>query len=147
MQQQNLPNINKKLEFIENYLLNYENYSDEQIKEIKHKFSHFKSELKLRWTTAHKKEDIFMKKNIDWLEGTFAIPKVVNRSGRPTKTFKELSERSKRRKTENLRNITDTEVLTYAAQVKLGTTGNRVASKILKEITNFPKRAIEYKRG
>jgi len=147
MQQQNLPNINKKLEFIENYLLNYENYSDKQIKEIKHKFSHFKSELKLRWTTAHKKEDIFMKKNIDWLEGTFAIPKVVNRSGRPTKTFKELSERSKRRKTENLRNITDTEVLTYAAQVKLGTTGNRVASKILKEITNFPKRAIEYKRG
>jgi len=29
MQQQNLPNINKKLEFLENYLLTFENYLNE----------------------------------------------------------------------------------------------------------------------
>ena len=147
MQQQNVLNIEQKLEFVENWLLGYESYSAEEIKEIKHKFSQFKSELKRRWATAHKKEDRFLKKNSDWLKGTFTIPKVVSRAGRPTKTFQELSERSKRRKTEDLRSNTETTVLTYAAQVKLGTTGRREASKILKEITSSPKRAGKYKRA
>lgn len=147
MQRLNLPNINAKLESLEKYLLSYDNYSQEQIIEIKHTYSHFKSELRRRWTIARKTEDKFIKQNCAWLEGTFTIPKVVNRPGRPTKTFQELCERSKRRRTEDLRSTTDTEVLTYAAQVKLGATGQRDASKIIKEITSSPKRAGKYKRA
>jgi len=46
MQQQNLPNMSEKLEFVENYLLTHDDYLEEQREEIKHNFSHFKSELK-----------------------------------------------------------------------------------------------------
>jgi hypothetical protein len=48
MQQQNLPNMREKLEFVENYLLTHDDYLEEERKEIKHNFSPFKSELKLR---------------------------------------------------------------------------------------------------
>jgi hypothetical protein len=34
MQQQNLINIDEKLQFVESYLVTYDNYSDEQIKDI-----------------------------------------------------------------------------------------------------------------
>jgi hypothetical protein len=57
MQQQNLPNMSEKLEFVENYLLTHDDYLEEERKEIKHNFSPFKSELKRRWITAHKKEE------------------------------------------------------------------------------------------
>lgn len=63
MQQQNLPNIEEKLEYLERDLLSCENYTEEQTKDIKHKFSYIKSEFKLRWLKAHKKEDDFLKKN------------------------------------------------------------------------------------
>lgn len=56
MQQKNLTGINKKLEFLDNYLLTYQNYSDEQIKEIKDNFLHFKSDFERRWTFALKQE-------------------------------------------------------------------------------------------
>jgi adenine-specific DNA glycosylase len=67
MQQLNLPNMSEKLEFVENYLLTHD-YLEQQRKEIKHNFSHFKSELKRRWITAHKKEDSFIAKNSAWLK-------------------------------------------------------------------------------
>jgi hypothetical protein len=54
MQQQNLPNMNEKLEFVESYLLTHDDYLEEERKEIKHNFSPLKSELKRRWITAHK---------------------------------------------------------------------------------------------
>jgi hypothetical protein len=79
MQQQNLPNMTKKLEFVENYLITHDDYLEEQRKEIKRKFSRFKFELKRRWIKAHKKEDSFIAKNSVWLKGTFTIPTVVHR--------------------------------------------------------------------
>lgn len=45
MQDQDLPDFNKKLDFMENYLVNLDQYSPEQINEIKHKFSYVKSEF------------------------------------------------------------------------------------------------------
>lgn len=147
MQQQNCPTINEKLHFLENYLLGYEDYNEQERTEIKHNFSRFKSELKSRWIAAYKKKETFLKNNGNWLEGTFEIPKIVNRPGRPTKPFGGLSDRSKRRKTESLRSSTDVEVLTHAAQLKLGTSGKRDAAQVLKELTTSPKRATKYKRA
>jgi hypothetical protein len=46
MQQQNLPNLSEKLEFVENYLLTPDDYLEEERKEIKYNFSRFKFELK-----------------------------------------------------------------------------------------------------
>ncbi|CAH0552894.1 unnamed protein product [Brassicogethes aeneus] len=90
------------------------------------------------------KEETFTKKNKDWLKGEFTILKVTSRPGRPKKLFQELSERSKR-KTEELRNSVDVEVLTHATQVKLSASGKRNAAKI--EIITSSKRATKYKRA
>jgi hypothetical protein len=147
MQQQNLPNMSEKLEFLENYLLTHDEYLEEQRKEIKRNFSRFKSELKRRWITAHKKEDSFIAKNSVWLEGTFTIPTVVYRPGRPRKMFIKASDRTKRRTNEALRSAVDVEVLTHAAQVKLRSCGKRDVSQVLKDITVSPKRVTKYKRG
>ncbi|CAH0728024.1 unnamed protein product, partial [Brenthis ino] len=97
------------------------------MKKISQDLSRFKSEMKRRWTDSHYKEDYFLKNNKTWLEGTFVRPKVTNPTGRPHKYFSELSERSKRRKTEDLRKHTELEVLTYATQSKLGKTGRKDA--------------------
>lgn len=148
MQQQNLPNIEEKLEYLERDLLSCENYTEEQTKDIKHKFSYIKSEFKLRWLKAHKKEDVFLKKNSNWLQGAFSIPKVQQKlsAGRPKKPFIESSERTKRRKTKELRSAINEDVLLHAAQSTLRTSGKRDASQLLKEIIKSPKRATRYKK-
>jgi len=147
MQHQNLPNMSEKLEFVENYLLTHDDYFEEQKKETKHNFSSFKSELKRRWITAHKKEDSFIAKNSAWLEGTFTILTIVHRPGRPKKIFSKAGDRTKRRTTEALRSAVEVEVLTHAAQVKLRSCGKRDASQVLKDISMAPKRATKYKRA
>lgn len=147
MQGQNLNTMNEKLEFLENHLLQSEDFSTEQINIIKHDLSRFKSEVKSRWTKALRKEEYFLKKNEEWLQGTFNIPKIVNRPGRPSKSFEASSERTKRRKTEELRKTTNLEVLTYATQSKLADSGKRDASLVLKEIISTPKRATKYKKA
>lgn len=48
MQEQNLPSFEDKLTFLENYLLNYEDFSEDEVKKLKHKFSYIKSEFKQR---------------------------------------------------------------------------------------------------
>ncbi|CAH2100533.1 unnamed protein product [Euphydryas editha] len=104
MKERNLPNFDKKLNNLENWILSSENYSEDELKMMKHKFSHIKSAFKQR-----------------------AQPKS---SGRPSKPFNELSERSKRRKTETLRITTDNDVLIHAAKTKLQTSGKKDASSI-----------------
>ncbi len=90
--------------------------------------------MKLRWSVANKKEDVFFKKNCDQLNDTFEIPKLVNRLGRP-----KISEMSERR-TEDLRQTANSEVLTSATRVTLGFVGEKHASKIVKEISYSPNR-------
>ena len=68
------------------------------------------------------------------------------RAGRPTTDFDSSSERSNRRKTENLRNSHDTSELAYATEMSLRATGSFAASTVLKEIvTKSPTRASKYR--
>ncbi|CAH0552735.1 unnamed protein product [Brassicogethes aeneus] len=135
MQMQNLPNLEEKLNFLQKKLLSFEGYSDNQIKSLKQHFSRFKS--------------IFRKNNNSWLEGTFDIPVVAqNRSGRPHKTFSECTERTKRKKTDEIRSFVVKEVIVHAAQVELNKSGQRDAAAILKDITTTsPTRVTKYKRA
>lgn len=79
------------------------------------------------------------------MQGTFEQPIVAQNLGRPPKTFTELSERSKRRKTEDLRSTTSKEMLLHAAQITLQTSGHRTASQMLKEVVISPNHAKKYK--
>lgn len=63
MSAQNRLDINEKLEFVENHFATLEPYSDEQIKEIKHKFSYVKCEIKRHWIAAKQRPDLLGKNN------------------------------------------------------------------------------------
>lgn len=138
------PNFDAKLEFVRNQLLSEMHYKQNQILSLKRSFAHFKSEIKQKWVKAHYKEDVFLKFNQSWLEGTFEIPvaettRIHNRPGRPSKSFEEVCERSKRRKTEELRSTFEKDVILHAAQVELGNLAKEMlqtSSRILQVLRN-----------
>lgn len=140
-------NINKKLDNAEVSLLNSQNYSEDQRKEVKKKLSYLKSEIKRRWMASHYVEDLFLKRNDSWLQGTFAIPQARSRPGRPQKSFGDVSERTKRRKTEALRSKMSSEELTFATHVKLQCEGKTDASNVIKGLTQSPTRARKYRKA
>ena len=84
--------ITEKLEYLENYLLNRNRYSEEERVAFKHSISHLKSEFKRRWVSAKYRKDLFEKQNLNWLQGTFEIPTTSSQAGRLPKSFTELSE-------------------------------------------------------
>lgn len=94
-------------------------FDEDQNKEIKRRFGIVKSEFKRRWLAVKSRIDLFEKNNNKWLDGVFDIPKKHSKGGRPQKSFEDASERSKRRKTEELRLCTSPDKIIYAAQMKL----------------------------
>lgn len=51
--------FNEKLDYLEDYLLNYYEYSEEERANLKHKISHTKSEFNRRWVSAKYKKHLF----------------------------------------------------------------------------------------
>lgn len=90
------------------YITGYAGCIDE---EIQNQISIFYREFLRRWNNSKRMKDRFLKANVDWLEDFFVLSgasssasaKNVNKGGRPSKDFSDSSNRSKRRKTENLR--------------------------------------------
>lgn len=120
----------------------------DNLSSLKQRFANFKTSLKEKWSKAHRKEAIFLKINEAWLEGTFVLSgQKQNRPGRPSKSFEDSSERTKRRKTEDMRSSLSDKVIVHAAQTTLQARGKRDASKILREITNSPTRAGKYRKA
>lgn len=110
--------------------------------------SYFKSELKRKWTAAYKKQDVFLQNNHKWLQGTLEFPEPSARStGRPKKPFDMSSDRSKLRKTKELRSSTSCYELLFAAQTQLQVAGKRDAAQVLKNIETTPTRAKKYKKA
>lgn len=150
MQQEQLQTFADKVDYLENYLLSSDNFNKEQLKLLKHKLSHFKSDLKKRWLKANRIHHKFITANATWLQGTFEIPIVSllqSRAGRPSKPFDELSNRNKRKRTHELRTTVSEQVLVHAAKTSLETSGHRNASRLLSEIIRSPKRAKKYKQA
>ncbi|KAL4708238.1 hypothetical protein ACJJTC_013807 [Scirpophaga incertulas] len=150
MQQQELHTFDEKVDYLANYLLTSDNFNEEQLKVLKHKISHFKSDLKKKWLKANRILDKFITANATWLQGTFEIPIVPlpqKRAGRPSKPFDELSDRNKRKKTSDLRSTVSQGVLVHAAKTSLETSGHRHASRLLSEVMKSPKRAEKYKQA
>ena len=53
----------QKMDYAENCVLTYDNYSAEDKKNIKHKISHIKTEIKQRWIASHYNKKKFLKNN------------------------------------------------------------------------------------
>lgn len=80
------------------------------------------------------------------LKGIFIFQMKPNRPGRPSKSFTDSNERTRRRQTEEIWRWIDDDIIVYAIQTTLRTRGKRDFSKILKEISNSPTRTRKYKK-
>ncbi|XP_061725855.1 uncharacterized protein LOC133531567 isoform X2 [Cydia pomonella] len=78
MQQQKVPTLDEKLEYLQKYLLSFTDYSEEHSKAVIKRFAALKYQFKQRWYKAHRKQNEFYKKNSEWLKGMFAIAKTIN---------------------------------------------------------------------
>ena len=121
--------------------------------------------MKKRWNDAHRTERDFSNKNADWLKSEVVFTSendddvdearnddFESRSGstgRPlsNSSFRELSDRTKRRRTENIRQQFDPEELGYATQMSLRAKGKIDAAKLVKDVTaRSPSKASKYKK-
>lgn len=148
IQAQNFSTLVEKLEAYEIYLVSHYGETEDDKKSLKHKFSYIKSQIKQRWTKAHKIEEAFLKQNESWLAGTFESQlQSHKRQGRPSKSFEDLSQRSKLRKSAVVRATMNDEIIVHAAQSVLQKSGKRDASKVLRDISNSPTRASAYRKA
>lgn len=79
-----------------------------------------------RWKIAHRRKYVFLKKNEEWLEGHVLYSEErapIQNRGRPIKNFVESSDRSKQRKTEDIRNKYSADELLHAPKMKIRTSG------------------------
>lgn len=118
-----------------------------ELRTLNQDLRYFKSDLKKKWESSNYMEERFIKRNEDWLNTSISIHSWTSsrKSGRPPKDFRELSDRSKRRRTKNFREQIPVDQLTYAASVSQRAAGNTDASKFIKGVTASPTRAKKYR--
>lgn len=134
---------------MEDCVIRETNCPTEKISSLKKELKLFKWQFRQKWTAASYKEERFLQNNAKWLTGTIKLSAwVKQKTGRPrpSKEFGELSDRSKRRKTKELRAQVPDATLTYAAQMSLRAAGKSDASAIIKEITKSPTRAYKIRK-
>ena len=137
--------IDEKFDFLRTKLIEITHCPDNQRCILDRTLKYFKTEFKQKWVAASRKEERFLCKNEKWLTSSIQLQKfsaeVTHKQGRPTKPFENLSDRSKRRKTSEIRSQIPPEELVFAAGVSQRTAGNTDASVMIKEITASPNRA------
>ena len=77
MQQQGLSTFEEKINYIENYLLSRYGDTPDRLRDLKHRFSYFKTAINKKWSQARRTEGIFLKNNEARLEGMFYKPNNV----------------------------------------------------------------------
>ena len=148
MQQRTNDDINGRFTYFESFLLNLGNYAEEESKAVKRTLTYLKTEFKRRWSSSRRTDKMFTKKYENWLNGSVELP--TERRGNvgcPTKGFEELSDRSKRRRTEYLRENTCADELSYAAHMNHRAEGNVNVSTIIRSISKTPTRAAKYRKA
>lgn len=117
-------------------------------------FSMLFNQMRTRWQLSHRQSNAFFKKNGEWLSGQvcFAVSTDTvrtnpgNKGGRPSLHFGKSSERSKRRKTTDIRTSFNSDELAYATQMNLRSSGKLDAAKVVKDVTmTSPSRASKYR--
>lgn len=142
--------LEEKFLLLEEYLMKLTKCQIEKRNVLSSALKFFKSDFKKKWIATSYKDDRFIKNNDQWLKSSIKLPnwsvKPTQKSGRPLKSFKELSDCSKRRITKQLREQVPVEELTYAASVSQRTSGNTDAAKLIKDITSTPTRAKQFRQ-
>ena len=142
----------QEFENLQNFIQKETNCTEDHLRFLTSKLNMFKFKLRKKWAEASRIRSNFLKKNRQWLQSFMEFKiypieidqNILSKRGRPTVNFEESSDCVKRRKTISLRKCS-VDMLAYATQMKLRSTGNIEASKILKEISSNPEQAKMYR--
>ena len=99
--------FDEEFSLLEEHLITVMKYPIDQKSTITRILKFFKSDFKKRLIAASHKQDSFIKNNKQWLKSNIKLPywsiNIRQKPGRLSKSFIELSDCSKRRKTMDLR--------------------------------------------
>ncbi|CAG9760348.1 unnamed protein product [Ceutorhynchus assimilis] len=141
--------FDEKLIDLEDKLVTITKCPPEKIDVLQDTIKNFKTVYKRKWLSCNSTESRFLEKNQEWLneEISFPVASVASSSkGRPNKEFGELSDRSKRRNTLELRMNVPLDKLTYATQMSQRAAGNIDAAKIIKDVTKSATSAAKFRK-
>jgi len=150
MQEINAKHFNARFDHLKKRLVTLTECPENSLNKL---LSYFISEFKSKWQSSQRKKNIFLSKNKIWLDTEIHFPSKISTQsgksrGRPSTSFHDSSDRSKRRKTEQLRTQYSPTMLSYAAQMSLRKSGNVDSAYVIKNITcTTPTRASKYKKS
>lgn len=110
------------------------------------RFHNFCSSYEIRWQKCHRKNEIFVKNNKNWLDASISFsppPEPQQKRGRNDLSFEECKEKTKVKKCKDIRDQISLPVLTYATQMSLRAAGKIDESKIVKEIISSPTKGSQ----
>lgn len=148
-------------------IIGAEKYAEDVVNDWKQNLYLLCNEINRRWTKSGRIKNNFLSKYSTWLHKeviiTLPAPPTpleaagevaelprpsTSRAGRPAKDYKLSSDRSKRRKTSELIKNISTPEITHAAKMKLRSTGQHTAAKLVEEaIETTPTRAIKIREA
>lgn len=129
--------LESKLLKLEEMIITETNCPASDQPELKKSLQQFFKHFKAKWLLSNRDKVKFFQNNSSWLDGQCIFKKYAKSKvspGRPVKDFAESSDRSKRRKTENLRASTSVDELLFSAEMKLRSEGQVAKSKDVKNI-------------
>jgi len=108
--------------------------------------------VKKMWQSCSRHEETLKKKYDDWLSDAIQIltcdAEILStqskRTDRPSLEFSAMSGRPKRRKIEEFRTSNTTEELAYAIRMSLRSSGQLLASNVVKDVTSTSPRVSKY---
>lgn len=141
-----------KLKALEDQMLTLTNCPSTKLIEFRQVLKNFKTVYKRQWQSSKGTDKRFQEKYSEWLSHTIELPCAstpiaASSKGRPSKDFGECSDRTKRRKTMQLRKRVSLEELNFAAEMSNRAAGNLDAAKIINEIQKSPTRASKFRKA
>lgn len=106
-------------------------------------------QFRSRWKEVHRTQEKFLSRFEEWLNFPVIFideaPKEPSTAGRVSSEWEDLSDRSKRRRTENVRSEFSAKELAYATQMSFRASGQLDASKLVKDVAEgSPSKSTRY---
>lgn len=127
--------------------------SDDSTKELKNHISRTSSKFAEKWKSSGGNLERFLTNHSAYLAEDFKCKVIVHHPkpststpGRPTKTFDDLSDKSKKRRLDDLLQERDTNQLMTAAEISARLGGHRNLACVIREASNSPEKCQDMKK-
>lgn len=132
----------RKFDEVIDFIAAKTNCSSQMRPKLVSELRYFKAQFKSKWERYNRHKERFLCNEGSWLDENHKFNVFSPRKGgRPYISFDESSENTKRRKTSNLRSEFDADLLAYAAQMKMRSSGRSTEANVIKKVAETPQYA------